>query len=534
MTRARSADAGGPDPLVLTSCGWIRGVPQPPGVLGFLGIPYAEPPTGERRFRAPEPVKPWWGIRDAGQFGPAAAQVFDPHEARLEEIEDRPATTPAPAWVGSEDCLTLNVWTPAADGARRPVIVFLHGGANWLESSRLRVYHGESFVRRGDVVFCSVNYRLGVFGFLDLSDAGLEGCHSNGLRDQLLALEWIHANVAAFGGDPDNITVMGESAGSMDLSWLLTTGRLDGRIRRAVLMSGVAGVPGLAETREDAYYTPQHAREQARELLPLLGCRSAAELVALDTATLLERQAAALPSRHMLFFWDSLFYPRVDGQFIPRTPFAHARRGGLAGIDLMVGSTGYEAGLWLLWDAALDRQSAAALCEQLPCFPPGQRAAAAALYDRLFAGEPPGVRGMQLLGDAMFVVPGLALAEAHAASGGRSWLYQFQWEVPGSPMRATHAADLFFFFDHLALPGAVDLIGQPQDAADAATRAALAARMQSALIDFARTGQPGWPAYEPAQRRVMLFDRQDTVATDPFGERREWWLRNVYEPVLAR
>lgn len=534
MTRARSASSPGPEPLVLTSGGWVRGIAREPGVLGFLGIPYAEPPVGALRFRAPEPAKPWWGIRNADRFGPAAAQVFDPHEARLEEIEDEPATAPAPAWVGSENCLTLNVWTPAADDARRPVIVYLHGGANWLESSRLRVYHGESLVRRGDVVFCSLNYRLGVFGFLDLSDAGLEGCHSNGLRDQLLALEWIHANVAAFGGDPDNITVMGESAGSMDLSWLLTTGRLDGRIRRAVLMSGVAGVPGLAETPAGSYYTPEHAREQARELLTLLGCRSAAEFVALDTATLLERQAAAVPSRDMLFHWDSIFYPRVDGEFIPRTPFAHARRGGFGGVDLMIGSTGYEAGLWLLWDERLDQHSPAALCSRLPHFPEDQRAAAAALYDRLFANEPPGVRGMHLLGDAMFVVPGLALAEAHAGAGGRSWLYQFQWEVPGSPLRSTHAADLFFFFDHLGLPGAVDLIGEPTDTADEGERRALAARMQDALIGFARSGDPGWPAYEPARRQVMLFDRSDTVASDPFRERREWWLRNVYEPVLAR
>jgi para-nitrobenzyl esterase len=534
MTRPRSASTPGPDPLVSTSGGWVRGIVQTPGVLAFLGIPYAEPPVGARRFRPPEPVRPWWEIRDADRFGPAAAQVFDPHEARLEEIQDGPVTTPPPAHVGSEDCLTLNVWTPAADDARRPVIVFLHGGANWLESSRLRAYHGDSFVRRGDVVFCSINYRLGVFGFLDLSEAGLDGCHSNGLRDQLLALEWIHANIAAFGGDPDNITVMGESAGSMDLSWLLTTGRLEGRIRRAVLMSGVAGVPGLAETSAGSYYTPDMAREQSRELLALPGCRSATELVGLDTATLLERQAAAVPSRDMLFYWDSLFYPRVDGAFIPRTPFAHAQRGGFGGVDLLVGSTGYEAGLWLLWDAGLDQHSPAALCERLPHFPKDRRAEAAALYDRVFAAEPPGVRGMQLVGDAMFVVPGIALAEAHAAAGGRSWLYQFQWEVPDSPLRSTHAADLFFFFDHVRLPGAVDLIGEPKDTADEDERRALAARMQSALIGFARSGDPGWPAYEPSQRQVMLFNRQDAVESDPFRERREWWLRNIYEPVLAR
>ena len=176
--------------VVDAPCGSLSGLWDEQAGLGrFLGIPYAEPPVGDLRFKPTVPKRRWPGTLDASRFGPASAQVFDRLEGGIEEFEDEPKD--GAAWsVGSEDSLTLNVWTPAADDGRRSVLVWIHGGANYLESSRQPIYHGDRLAQRGDVVFVSLNYRLGIFGFLDLSVLGGEayrGSHSNGLRDQLTA-----------------------------------------------------------------------------------------------------------------------------------------------------------------------------------------------------------------------------------------------------------------------------------------------------------------------------------------------------------
>ena len=255
MTEKNENRKSSPDradrPVVVTATGSVAGLrDEESGQCLFLGIPYAEPPLGDLRFRATVPKKPWQGVLDAGRFGAAGPQMFDPTEGSYREFTgaDKPESGRTD-WLGSEDNLTLNVWTPEIRGQKRPVLVWIHGGANWLESSRLATYHGDRLVARGDVVFVSINYRLGIFGWLDVSGLGGEaynGSHSNGLRDQLTALRWIRQNIAAFGGDPGNIAVMGESAGSIDLSWLLANGLLEGIARRVILMSGIAGLVGLS------------------------------------------------------------------------------------------------------------------------------------------------------------------------------------------------------------------------------------------------------------------------------------------------
>jgi para-nitrobenzyl esterase len=456
----------------------------------------------------------------------------------LEDIADAPPRDTPPPFVGSESSLTLNVWCPPPCDVPRPVVVWIHGGANWLESSRVSAYHGDVLAKHGDLVFVSLNYRLGPFGFLDVSvlgSAAYRGSHSNGLRDQVAALRWIRASIAAFGGDPDNVTLMGESAGSMDISWLLATGELQGLVRRVVLMSGVAGVSGFARTAEGTLYSEEAGRDQARALLGALEITSMEQLLGTSTAELMERVAAIVPSRHMLFHWDSLFYPRIDGAFIRSSPFDAAREGRTRGFDMLVGSTAYELGLWLLWDPLLDRSTTERMLARLPCFPESERRATAALYDRLYAHEPAGVRAMHLLGDAMFVMPGVLLAEEHVRAGGRAWMYQFTWEVPRSPVRATHAADVLFFFGKHATPAARMLIGAPVDPADARTRDRMALRMLEALARFARQGdEPPWPRYDAHARSVMMFGAEASIVSDPFRERREWWMSRIYGPVTKR
>lgn len=527
-------------PIVDTTLGSVQGVREAlGGTCRFLGIPYAAPPVGARRFRAPQPADAWVAPRDASRFGPASAQCFDPHEAPLHEYYDGPPPADVPLWVGSEDCLTLNVWTRLGAGAKRPVLVWIHGGANWLEGSRLSAYSGAPLSAYGDLVVVSVNYRLGIFGFLDVSVLGgpeYAGTHSLGLRDQLAAIDWVSANAEAFGGDPSNITLMGESAGSMDISWLLTTGRLPRGVRRVFLMSGVAWIRGSSTNGSQSLYSEEEGQHQAEELLRVLGITSMDQLLSASTGTLLESMARAIPSRDMLFFWDNRFYPRIDGSFIPCNPFDFVASGGCRDREIVLGSTAYEMGLWTLWDPQFDQRPAHEMAARLPGLPPALAADLAATYERI---TEPGIgAGMQLLADAMFVMPAVRLAEAQAAAGGRAWLYEFAWEVDDPRLRATHAADVGFFLGTHESSGVQALIGKPRDAAAREARSQLAENLQTLVTQFATRGNPGpattvegpisWPIYNGATRAVMRLDTASRVVHDPYSARREWWETHAY------
>ncbi len=533
------------NPVVQTTTGPVRGrvASDGEGLLCFLGIPYAAPPTGSRRFMPPEPAAPWVEVRDAFEFGPAAAQVYDPLEAALDEFGAVPrADGSPPDWVGDEDCLTLNVWTPAADAGRRPVLVWVHGGANWLEGSRLGCYDGAALARRGDTVVVSLNYRLGIFGFLDLSVLGGEpyrGSHCNGLRDQLLALQWIRDNVAGFGGDPSNITLAGESAGAMNISWLATTGLLHGLVRRLVLMSGVASVVGFGHDHRRSAHGEEEGQERARRFLAELALDDMGTLLALPTGEILGRHAALARRCNILFDLDTLFYPRVDARFTRSSPFDAAAAGLYDGFELMIGFTAYEMGLWLQWDPDLDQQDTHTMAARLPNFPPACRGPVAAFYEGLYAAESGGMRAMRMLADACFVMPSVLLAERVAARGGAVWMYQFDWQAADPRRGAQHAADQGFFFGTLDSAGARLISGTPRDARDAQDRQALSHAMQDALLRFVRGGDPvhaaevAWPRYTGARAVMHLDAPTSAVRYDGFAPRRRWWQQNVYGPADA-
>ena len=220
------------DALVETRRGAVRGVGKD-GLVLFRGLPYARPPIGPLRFRPPEPPEAWSGIRDATRFGSSAPQ----NGALIGPLMS--------LGIGrtGEDCLHLNIWTPAADGRRRPVMVWIHGGAFILGSGSQMLYDGAALARRGDVVVVTINYRLGALGFLRLRDrfgSRLPASGNEGLLDQIAALQWVRDEISSFGGDPGNVTIFGESAGAMSCATLLATPRAGGLFHRAILQSGAA------------------------------------------------------------------------------------------------------------------------------------------------------------------------------------------------------------------------------------------------------------------------------------------------------
>ena len=259
-------------PIANTAQGQVEGSERD-GVLRFAGIPFAKPPVGDLRFRPPQPADPWDGVRPATAFGDTCMQSASPIDALF-------GGQPEPT---SEDCLYLNVWTPALDGAERPVMVWIHGGAFMMGSGSSAMYDGASFARRGDVVFVSLNYRLAELGFSQLAhlDESYAGSGNCGILDQVAALEWVRDNIAGFGGDPGNVTIFGESAGGMSVGTLLGTPAAAGLFHKAIPQSGAAHNTVAAKV----------AAEVTDDLMTRLNARTVADLVAVPAADLLQPRA---------------------------------------------------------------------------------------------------------------------------------------------------------------------------------------------------------------------------------------------------
>ena len=531
---------------VLAPCGPILGrvsndpLSINPALTQFLGVPYAEPPVGDLRFQPPVPKASFTEPFEAFRFSPASAQVFDPKESKVYEYQDD-AATDEPTYVGVENSLTLNVWTPGCDDRKRPVIVFIHGGANWLESSRVSLYHGDSLARRGDLVVVTLNYRLGIFGALDLSVLGAEapqGAHANCVRDQLCAIDWVRRNIAAFGGDPSQITLVGESAGSMDISWMIAAGELRERVRRVVMMSGVGSVTGFGHDGERSTHSLEEGRDRAKAFLSRLKIQNFEQLKHTSTEELLTRAAEVVRTSNTLFEMDTLFYPRVDPTFAPTNPFVAAAKGAADGLEVLIGFTQYELGLWLTWDEQLDQHSPEYAAKVCPFLPNDRRAELAALYRKELAQEPEGVRGMHLLSDAMFGAPSLIFADGVVRSNPNCWMYRFDY--PGTDPRrgALHAADIAFFLGTWDSAAGRALIGESLTPQMEEERKALSQKMQDSLTAFARTGSPQtaelpeWSPFTSEKQSYMQFNRACVGATEPLQRRGEFWLNQIAEPFL--
>lgn len=458
---------------VTTAQGVVRGAVEG-GVAVFRGIPYAASPVGARRFGAPGAAEPWTGVREAFAYGPTAPKR--PYAPPLDRLLPDPA-------VPGEEWLNLNVWTPSPGAAGLPVLVWIHGGSLLHGSSAVPVYDGSAFARDG-VVLVSVNYRLGVEGFGVFPDAPA----NRGLLDQLAALEWVRDNIAAFGGDPNRVTVAGESAGAVSIAALLTAPRAAGLFRRAVLQSGAP-----------AALSPSAGRGTTELIAQRLGVpATAAALAAVDPEALLTAQTRVTSGGNPLTGRNS-FPIVVDGALLPHDPVEALHAGASAGIDLLMGTNTEEYRLWFVPGGLTERIGRLKLRLALLKF--GVPNATARTYRANRPDATPGEILGALATDLLLRVPLNRLADARADAPGATYAYEFGWPSPVQRLGACHALELGFVFDTLAHPDTMALTGPdaPQELADA---------MHRAWVDFATSGDPGWPSWD-GRRPVMGFGPGD-------------------------
>ncbi|HEX3674264.1 MAG TPA: carboxylesterase/lipase family protein [Rhizomicrobium sp.] len=465
-------------------CGRLSGLALE-GMLGFRGIPYAKPPP---RWSMPEALAPWPGTRDATRFGPACPQAA----SRLDRMSG--------GGIGaqSEDCLFLNIWTPTCDGNKRPVMVWIHGGSFTMGGGHQGLYDGRALAAR-DCVIVTINYRLGAFGFLAL-DGIATG--AEGIADQILALQWVQANIAAFGGDPGNVTVFGESAGAMSIAGLLSSPRTKGLFHKAILQSGAAHIG----------HAPERAARVTQALLAELGV-DAVRLRDVPADALLKAQTAIIVKGNALKLGGLPFQPALDNPILPIKPIDAIRAGSAAGIPVLTGTTKEEWKLFTALDPRLRFMTQADLATRLARL---DADAAPALLAAYTEGSP-FERFNAVMTDKAFRVPAMRLLEAQAAP---VYAYRFDWRSKflGGLFGSCHALELGFVFGTYGEKPASTFFGKGP------TADALSHAMIDAWTGFARTGDPGWPRYDAQTRQTMIFgDGAPHIAAAPNETQRAIW-----------
>jgi len=484
------------------------------GLFAFKGIPFAAPPVGERRWLPPGKPASWTGTRDARRFGAVAPQnqlMLSALSAMTVEGEQ------------SEDCLTLNVWTPALDGKRRPVMVWIHGGAFTIGSGSQSLYDGSNLARRGDVVLVTVNYRLGPLGYLRLADVTngkIPSTGSEGMLDQVAALEWVRDNIAEFGGDPGNVTIFGESAGGMSVGTLLAMPAARGLFHKAIPQSGAChtGSPAARSNRV-AEMVLSKLKVQTSDIGGIRALTPAQLLsgILLDDGR---------PNPELVMAYQ----PTIDGTRVPRVAIEMVADGSASGVAVMVGSTLEEQKLFSFMDPglpSLDRAGLAARVSRRL-----EAKAADALidsYDKARGKRGETVTPPELFSaietDRVFRIPGVRLAQVQRRHDARVYSYLFTWPSPamGGVLGSCHALELGFVFGTNHMPGMAGFAGTGPAAEKLATQ------MQDAWLAFARSGDPSnastgeWKPYDEARRSTMVFGANTKLENAPRDEERRAW-----------
>ncbi|MBT2509338.1 carboxylesterase family protein [Streptomyces sp. ISL-98] len=500
-------------PVVELPAGLLQGATER-GVTVFRGVPYAEPPVGALRWRPAQPHTGWSGMRDATADGPSAPQMY------MEGGDPVLGGHGSPPF--DDDCLTLNVWTPSAADAPRPVLVWIHGGGFVSGSGSLPNYSGETFARNGDLVVVSINYRIGPLGYLHFGTEG-GGPEEGGevqpgnfwLTDQVAALRWVHDNIAHFGGDPDCVTVAGQSGGAVSIAALAGHPEAQGLFRRVILQSPPFGlhIPTPAE------YLPRTAA-----YLRMAGVKDVDELRGLPWPQLIEAAGGLFGETMRWGYWPTPFLPVRDGVTLSCHPAETLLHGAATDIDVMIGWTREEANFGFALDKGYDKATKDQVIGRIAETFPDDAVEVYAAYERARPGARPVDVLMDLISDELFRVPCVELAEARAELGRPVWVYQFDFPTPAHQGRlaAAHCLELPFVFDNFDKWSHAPFLA----GIDPAVRDGLAHAMHRAWIAFVRTGDPNhpdlptWGRYERPSRTTMRFDSVTAAVGDPAGDSR--------------
>jgi para-nitrobenzyl esterase len=526
----------------VTELGGIAGSWVNDQIAQFAGIRYAEDTGGNNRFRPPVPVQGWDGVYDASEFGPICPQ----NASLLDSVFGQMNPT------HSEDCLRLNVWSGGfdsdgslaggADAALRPVLVWIHGGGFEMGASSQELYLGDRLAESGLVVV-SFNYRLGTLGFMELGqlDPAFAGSGNNGLRDQLCALRWIQNNIAAFGGDPEQVTLFGQSAGSMSIAFLMASGQLVGLANRVVCQSGAASLPAPVSV----------AQLSTDSVVAGLGATSVEDLQKAAVADLLNQHAQiglqriGNPEMTLESVGDPAgflpFRPVADGEFLPLSPLEAIASGAAQGIDLVIGVTEDEWSLFGMMDPS--GSDLGHLRERIELL--GGDSDEVIDYYRLALGGPTAsaeavedaafVKSLtdRVMTDIVFTRPAVDLAAAQGAWA-TVWLFEFTWDSPamGGILGATHGVELPFQFRKTAMPTVAMFIGDaPPDS--------LTKSMSGLTVAFALSGDPGtvdgvtWTSFDPANPVHLRIDETCELREGPDSARLGLWSGAYAGGVLA-
>jgi para-nitrobenzyl esterase len=498
--------------IVNTKNGKLEGIDRK-GLYVFKGIPYAAPPVGKLRWMPPQPAKSWNGIRLAKEFGAIAPQPMMPGGTAIG----------TPSFAGqtqSEDCLFLNIWTPGLDDAKRPVYFWIHGGAFYIGSGTESFLEEGILARRGNIVVVSLNYRLGAFGFLNLKEVTngkIPATGNEGILDQIAALSWIQDNIAAFGGDPYNVTISGFSAGGMSVGTLLAMPAARGRFHKALNRSGAANING-----------PLNAGVlTAEKQLKIFGVKAdnADGLRALSTKQVLDGQQQLINHLREAENRATPYQPVVDGKDLPEMPMEAIKKGGAKNIPIMAGTSLDELKMMMVMDPNTKNMDEAGLIKRLSgMVPPEMAPGLVKTYKEALKKRGNTHTFADILGsintDWMFRIPTIRLLELQQANGAPAYNYLFTYKCPamGGVLGAMHGLDNPFLFGALV----PEFTGKDEELENTSVK------MQDSAIAFMRTGDPScesagqWPVYGK-KRMTMLFDRKSRVESAPYETERAAW-----------
>jgi para-nitrobenzyl esterase len=505
-----SSAQGADDKFVVaeTAFGKVRGI-DADGIKTFKGIPYGANTTGKNRFMPPADPTKWTGVRDALAYGPSAPQT----EPGVRRAVSDTAVAGAGLTAESEDCLVLNVWTPAVgDNKKRPVMFWCHGGGFASGSGSSPGTDGGNLARRGDVVVVTINHRINVLGFTYLAEFGgpdFAQSGDAGMLDIVHALKWVRQNIEHFGGDPNTVTIFGQSGGGRKVGTLLAMPSAKGLFHRAIIESG----PTISLVEQN------QATRVASELLAKLGLNNSQvrEMQNLPVEKIMSAYFAVTRSMNV----DQMtmgFSPTVDGKAVPRHPFAPTASDVSASVPLMLGSTRTE--LTLSANAAAFSLNEDGMRSRIKDLLGDHAGPIIDVYQRANPGATPSDIYFLIASDNRYGAPVMKIAERRAAlQKGPVYLYYFRWETPldGGRLKSPHTIEIPFAFDNIKTNRMTS--GSPD-------APALADKVSSAWIAFARTGNPNtpklprWPAFNPKERPTMVFNNESRVENDPLREQR--------------